>query len=256
MKKIIKTPCLPENNVALALISTDYPDISDKLLKEYNVKTIRVQRNNALTFDISSHPDCVFVQLNENTAVAGKDIYDSIVNYLTIEESVINFNLYKSAGNICSPYPEDVKLNVRIISDMIFCNTKYVDETIKEFSCKHRYRLIHCNQGYAACSTILLNNNALITDDETIHCSAQKNGIDSILISKGSVKLNGREYGFIGGTCGMIGKNLLAFTGNLDTHSDAELIKSFLNKYNINYVELSNGPLIDIGGIIPVSEYT
>ena len=103
--------------------------------------------------------------------------------------------------------------------------------------------------------TVLLNNNALITDDESIYCSAQKNAIDSILINKSSVKLKGRDYGFIGGTCGMIGKNLLAFTGNLDTHIDAELIKSFLKKHSVDYIELNDGPLIDIGGIIPFSEY-
>ncbi len=255
MKRIIKTPCLPENNVALALISADYPDISDILLNEYNVKTICVQRNDALTDDISSHPDCAFVQLNCNTAVAPIGLCKDIVNYLTIEEKENNLRLYECSESIVSPYPGDIRLNIRVISDMIFCNAKYVDSTVQDFAYKYNYRLIHCNQGYVACSTVLLNNNALITDDETIHCSAKKNAIDSILINKGSVKLKGRNYGFIGGTCGMIGKDLLAFTGKIDTHSDAELIKSFFNKYNIDYVELSNGPLIDIGGIIPVLEY-
>ena len=255
MKRIIKTPCLPENNVASVLISSDYPDLSDALLNKFNISTIQVQRNNALTDDIASHPDCVFVQLNDRIAIADKTVYENIVNYLTIEESEDKFSLYKSFETISSPYPGDIRLNVRVISDMILCNTKYIDETIQDFADKYCYRLIHCNQGYVACSTVLLNNNALITDDETIHRSAQKNAIDSILINKGSVKLKGRNYGFIGGTCGMIGKNLLAFTGNLDTHSDAELIKSFLKKHSVDYIELNDGPLMDIGGIIPFSEY-
>lgn len=255
MERIIKTPCLPERNVASVLISSDYPDISDVLLNKFNINTIQVQRNNLLSDDIASHPDCVFVQLNNNTAVSDRTVYTNIVNYLTIGENVFKFSLVNCSGNICSPYPEDVRLNVRVISDMILCNTKYVDKTIKDFADKYNYRLIHCNQGYVACSTVLLNNNALITDDESIYCSAQKNAIDSILINKGSVKLKGRDYGFIGGTYGMIGKNLLAFTGNLDTHSDAELIKSFLKKHSVDYIELNDGPLIDIGGIIPFSEY-
>ena len=255
MKKIIQTPCLPEKDVNLALISGDHPDIAKTLFEKYNVNTIKVQQNYELTSDIASHPDCAFVQLNKDIAIASELLYKNIVNYLTIEGIKTNFSVARSYGTIISPYPGDVKLNVRVISDMIFCNTKHVDESIKTFSRNHSYRLIHCNQGYVACSTILLNNNALITDDESIHYSAQNNAVDSILINKGSVKLNGRNYGFIGGTCGMIGKNLLAFTGNLDTHSDADLIKSFLEKYNIKYVELNNGPLIDIGGIIPLSEY-
>lgn len=255
MKRIIKTPCLPENNVSLVLISSEHPDISDVLHNKYNVNTIQVKRNNALTNDISSHPDCTFVQLNSNTAVASNGLYKEIVNYLTMEGSDKNFKLYECSESISSPYPGDIRLNVRVISDMIFCNSKYVDSTVRDFTYKCNYRLIHCNQGYVACSTILLNNNALITDDESIYCSAQKNAIDSVLLSKGSVRLKGRNYGFIGGTCGMIGKNLLAFTGKLDTHNDAELIKAFLNKHSIKYVELSSGPLVDIGGIIPVLEY-
>lgn len=254
MKRIIKTPCLPENEVATVLISSDYPDISDVLLNKFNISTIQVQRNNALTDDIASHPDCAFVQLNNNTAIATNELCESIVKYLTTRNKN-NFKLHECSENISSPYPGDVRVNVRVISDMIFCNTKYVDQSVQDFAYKYNYRLIHCNQGYVACSTVLLNNNALITDDESIHCSAQKNAIDSILINKGSVKLKGRDYGFIGGTCGMIGKNLLAFTGKLDTHADAELIKSFLKKHSVDYIELNDGPLIDIGGIIPFSEY-
>ena len=255
MNRIIRTPGLPENKVAAVLTSSDYPDISDVLLNKFNINTIQVQRNNALTDDIASHPDCAFVQLNGNTAVTTSELYKTIVNFLTIEDDEKIFRLYECTEGISSPYPGDIRLNVRVISDMIFCNTRYVDQSIREFASKYNYRLIHCNQGYAACSTVLLNNNALITDDESIHCSAQKNAIDSILISKGSVRLKCRNYGFIGGTCGMIDKNLLAFTGNIDSHTESQAIKIFLNKHSVNYIELTDGPLIDIGGIIPVTEH-
>ena len=53
----------------------------------------------------------------------------------------------------------------------------------------------------------------------------------------------------------MIDNNLLAFTGKLNSHPDFELIRAFLYKYNVNYIELTEGPLIDIGGIIPVYEH-
>lgn len=255
MKKIIETPCLPENDVATVLVSSEFPEIQEALTKKFNIDTIQIPKNTALTEDISTHPDCVFTQLDNHSAVSDQSVYDIIVNYLTIEECTDFFKVYKTTDSVKSPYPNDVRLNIRVIADMILCNTKYVDTRITEFAEKHNYRLIHCNQGYTACSSVILNNNALITDDESIHHSAVSNGIDSLLINKGSVKLKGQPYGFIGGTCGMISKNLLAFSGKLDTHTDAELIKSFLLKHNIDYIELSDNPLTDIGGIIPLLWY-
>ena len=53
----------------------------------------------------------------------------------------------------------------------------------------------------------------------------------------------------------MIDNNLIVFTGNLETHTDCDKIISFLNKHNVKYIELSDGPLVDIGGIIPLFEY-
>ena len=53
---------------------------------------------------------------------------------------------------------------------------------------------------------------------------------------------------------GIIDKNLLAFTGNLESHNDAELIIQFLNKYGIKYINLNDGALVDIGGIIPLTQ--
>ncbi len=253
MLKLLNKPCLPENKVAVSVVSSEYPEIFDRLYDDFKIETIRIDKNNALTDDISTHPDCVFLQLNSDTVFSDECNYNNIVNILT-DKGIKKTKILLSDKTICSPYPDDIRLNVRVIGNRIICNSKYIDTNLRDCAEKLGFRIIHCNQGYAACSTILLNDNALITDDSTIHSSAQLNGIDSILIRKGSVKLKCREYGFIGGTCGMIDKNLLAFTGRLDSHTDSDLIKSFLNKHSVNCVELIDGPLIDIGGIIPLLE--
>lgn len=252
MLKFIEKPGLPENRVAVSLVSSEYTQIHTKLAKIFGIETVLVKKNAFLSDDISTHPDCVFVQLNADTAIIDKNskyIVKKLTNYSDC------LNVIESDGVVMSPYPNDIGLNVTVINGKILCNSKFIDNNIKLYADNLGFDIIHCNQGYSACSTIVLNNNALITDDTTIHSSAVKNGIDSILISKGSVKLLYRDYGFIGGTCGMIDKNLLAFTGKLNSHPDFELIRAFLYKYNINYIELTEGPLIDIGGIIPVYEH-
>lgn len=251
--KYLDKPCLPETNVALALVSSEYPEIYTCLYEKFNISTIKIEKNGLLADDIATHPDCIFAQVNAENIMINKEHYNNIVNYLTIGGSEINFTA--SNESVRSPYPFEAALNVRIIGNKIICNTKHIDKNLRSLAEKLNLELVHCNQGYAACSTIMLNDNALITDDETIYRSAINNAIDSIIISKGSVQLKKHKYGFIGGTCGMIAKNLLAFTGSLDSHKDADTIKRFLYKHNINYTELTYGPLIDIGGIIPVLEH-
>lgn len=253
MLKLLNKPCLPENKVAVSVVSSEQPEIIRRLHDDFMIESIIIDQNKSLSDDISSHPDCVFLQLDTETVFSDINKSGCIVNFLTNKEYV-EFNTILSSGPVCSPYPGDIRLNVRVIGNNIICNSKYIDINLKNYAEKSGFRIIHCNQGYAACSSIVLNDNALITDDPTIHSSAQLNGIDSVIIRKGSVKLKCREYGFIGGTCGMIDKNILAFTGCLDSHIDSALIKSFLNKHSISYVELTDGPLVDIGGIIPLFE--
>ena len=252
MKKLPVKPLLPDKKVLSVLISSEYPQISQRLRELIGVETIEIPYSYELSADIATHADCRFIQLSENCVIIDESLKFIIVNYLTINNLNNEIKLIVSDKKVSSPYPGDVKLNVTVAGNKILCNTKYIDNSLENYAKLHQYELIHVNQGYAACSVILVNDNALITDDESIYKTASKSGFDCILIRKGSVVLKGREYGFIGGTYGKLDKNLIVFTGKLDTHIDGDLIKDFLLKYNINYIELSEGPLIDIGGIIPL----
>ena len=53
----------------------------------------------------------------------------------------------------------------------------------------------------------------------------------------------------------MIDKNVLAFTGRLDSLSFEKPIRDFLEEYHVQAVELTDGPMIDIGGILPLKVY-
>lgn len=232
-------------------LSGSEPEIINKL-NSMGCGTVICERNTALSVPVQTHADCLLFRADENTYFVEEGNYKNIVNVLTKGEGTGRAEDRKiiKVQDIKSPYPDDVKLNAKVFGNKILCNTDYISREIKDFAEINGHELIHCNQGYAACSTVKLSDNAAITDDESVYNSLTANGIDCIKVSKGSVKLSGYDYGFIGGCCGIIENNLLAFAGNIDTHSDAELIKSFLIKHGIDYVNLSDGKLIDIGGII------
>ncbi len=256
MQKLLTKPLLPQNRVTTAVVSSEYKEITTSLKYNYGINIIPSRKNISLESSISEHPDCDIVQLDNKTVFVNIDSYDYFVNYFTniAGEFLQNFKVIASEKAVVSPYPSDIRLNIKVFGDKIICNSANLDSKIKYFASKNNIRIVHTNQGYSACSIIKINDNALITDDESICYAAQSNGMDCLKISKGSVKLNGHNYGFIGGTCGMIDKNVLAFTGSLRKHSDYKSIVKFLDKHNIKFIELSDNALIDIGGIIPIFE--
>ena len=75
--------------------------------------------------------------------------------------------------------------------------------------------------------------------------------MDVLLIEKGDISLPPYDYGFFGGSTGMIGKDTLFVNGNLKTHSDADKIYAFLEKHSVKTVECE-GNLVDMGSIIAI----
>ena len=115
--------------------------------------------------------------------------------------------------------------------------------------------IIDVKQGYSKCSVCICNHNTVITDDISIYNALlQYDNINSLLVEKGSVRINEYNYGFIGGCCGLIDKNLLLFNGDLSTHTDFDKIQKFLYDNNVKYIDVKNKPLTDIGSIIPIIE--
>ena len=48
--------------------------------------------------------------------------------------------------------------------------------------------------------------------------------------------------------------DVLAFTGKLDSLECAAEIRAFLEKHCVQYIELTQNQIIDIGGILPLME--
>ena len=133
------------------------------------------------------------------------------------------------------------------------------EKTVKEIQGKAEdlvsdMQKIKVNQGYCKCSTLVVKENALITDDESIYHKMRENGTEALLVSKGDIFLKEHDYGFIGGASGKISNDTIVFFGNIFLHRDSEMIISFIREHGCSYLCTDNGPLRDIGGIIPLSE--
>ena len=158
----------------------------------------------------------------------------------------------KAAGEA---YPDDVPLNSAFIGNCLFCNPRTIDPFILNYALKSGHTITSVRQGYTKCSIAIITESAIITADTIIAKKAKELKMDVLKIREGHIELSGFSYGFIGGCCGKISRDLMVFTGNIELHPDGKNIISFLRNYGIYAYSLSQEHILkDIGGIIPVAE--
>ena len=110
--------------------------------------------------------------------------------------------------------------------------------------------LVHVKQGYTRCSSLVIGDNAVITADKSIAKALKADGAEVLSIQPGHIRLEGFEYGFIGGA-GFFDNGTTYFFGNIKKHPDYERIKVFCAEYN-SKIEILNREeqLTDIGGVV------
>ena len=152
-------------------------------------------------------------------------------------------------------YPDDVPYNAIAVGRFLICNPETADKTIIRESEKRGLKVIGVRQGYARCSAAVVcgtpGDEAIITSDNGIAKAAKAYGIEVLKIKSGGIKLEGFEYGFIGGATVTIPDELLFF-GNPESHPSGKEIVEFCRKYGIKVTALTDGYLTDFGSGICV----
>ncbi len=176
--------------------------------------------------------------LNECTALAKKIPNDRLI-YCD-----------KKAGK---KYPENILLNFLFLNNTLYGKLSAIDKNLIDFCEENRIKTVNINQGYARCSTLVLNEKALITSDLSIEKALKKDGVEVLLISSGNIILDGYDYGFIGGASGRIDENTVVFLGNVTNHPDYRRIENFCDNNSISIkIICKDMPLTDIGGIVKI----
>ena len=237
----IETPNLPENRISLAAVG-NYPAIV-AALHTLGIRTLSLE-NGSLHPEVSRHQDMLLCHTGEN-----RIFLDPAQDKAPFEAEGFQVSYSSPLGE---KYPADVRLNVAVSRDFFICNPALSDPALISELEKSGKKGIAVKQGYTKCSVCFVTENAIITDDESIHRALQGTDTEALLISKGDIYLSDGHYGFFGGSTGKIDKNTLAVTGSLSTHRDGERIKEFCKKHGVDTLELTQNKIIDIGGILPL----
>ncbi len=234
---------MPDNPVTLVAISS-LATKQIEALHNLGIKTILIPPYDKLQKAVNTHADMVLFHRG----------YDEIIlhNYSeTLNNDLRNagFKLKFTTAEVLSKYPNDIQLNSFLFGKYFVGSKAYSkDVAFSDFD----WECINTKQGYAKCSSIILNEKAVITSDLGIQKALQNHGFDSIYVNTKGIALKGYDCGFIGGTCFKIDKDTLVFTGNLTDYHDKDKIFSFCKRHKISVKFLCNEPLIDFGSIIPL----
>ena len=216
-------------------------------LRKYGFDVITTYRNTSVNENIAFHSDISFLFDGEDTLFIASEMseYENLMKDIVPCVIIIPEKIGKE-------YPHDVLLNCVPLGRKLICNIDTVSPTVLKYFKDKEYIFINVKQGYTKCSVLPVTDNAIITDDQSIATACENEGLDVLLLSKGSIKLNGFDYGFIGGASGRISRDTICFCGDINTHSDADKIMEFLEKYSVKALSLDDNQLYDIGSIIPL----
>lgn len=228
-----------------AVIASKLSAEIEEYLKQRDIDVLSFPDNKNVDIRVAHHADLSFF-FDDNTLFIAKEMekYSDLLKQYCKNVFVISTELEKK-------YPNDVLLNCVCVGNHLICNAETVSQEVFDKMKESGYNIIDVKQGYTKCSVVPVSDNALITDDESIACECRKREIDVLKISKGSVYLQGFDYGFIGGTAGKISENEIIFNGDITKHPDYKEIDLFLKKYGIKAISFE-GKLEDIGSIIPI----
>lgn len=214
-------------------------------LENHGFNCISIPKYKDLYPAIDGHVDIQLNILNKTTkeVIIHKNMDENFKSILSNN----NISFIETTSSLSSSYPGDIIINSLILKDYFVHNLKFTDKNL--LKSQSNKILIDVKQGYTKCSCLPISEKALITNDIGISKSLTRHGFDILLLPPGDISLPGVNYGFIGGTGGMISEDILALFGDLKYYAYGKEFKDFLFKHNVKPLYLSNGRLNDRGSL-------
>ena len=236
-------------NKPLAIIGEGSNNFIKNGLSEKGFNVLILPADSRLAPQVSSHADMLLLKI-DNTVFCNKYYYE---NNKSIFEVISSYGYKITPLNfeVSSKYPNDVALNQAVIGRYILGRKESCAKEVLAYAEQHKYAYCSIKQGYAKCSTLIINEKAIISADKGIIDLAESLGINALKIDNGvnEITLDGYDYGFIGGASALYESNVFFF-GSLSLHTQANKISDFCKSNGVFPISLGESPLCDVGGAI------
>ncbi len=236
-------PNLPDKKVKKLFVSHLTDPVILKELARLETEPVFLAPSVNLRSELRYHPDILVINAGNGVWLTenGNEQTFDFCKFIKIEKSLSDV------------YPGDCLFNMVYIGNLLICS-KNTDIYVYGDYLKNIKKIIRVRQGYAKCSTAALDCESFITSDCSIYDALKTNNFNVLKVTNNGIALNGYNTGFFGGCCGKIDKNLLAFTGKIESHEDYTNIKAFCNNVGVDIISLSDKPLYDYGGLLPATQ--
>ena len=249
--RLLERTGLPSTQVLSVIMGQPYVEKYRAALFECGIEVLSLPENPRLPGALAAHADLSLLHLGGERMLMENSLSCESKDFAE-ELSSRGVRIIKSTHDCGVIYPMDCILNICLIDNTVIGNPKTMDSALmSELTGK---RVLKVRQGYAGCSTMVVDESAIITSDAGIASVARDAGISVLQISAGHIKLQGYDTGFIGGAAFKIARDRIAFTGSLDSHPDGAKIRSFLSSREVKVLELCSEPLYDVGKAIQLTE--
>ncbi len=225
------------------LVGNTVSEKCENTLKKMGYVIVKLPPFEKLQSCVASHAD-MLIFFDGNKIIThidyysiNKKIFDSLgIEIQTTDEAVSNM------------YPKDILFNAVLTKNkVLFSKTASTSKYISNLAEKK----VNVKQGYTACSTCRVTDNAFITTDKGLYDAYTANGIDALPVEKEGIDLPGYDCGFIGGASAVL-DDFVCFFGDIKEHTDYIKINSFIEKHGKKAVSLSDEKLTDVGGAVVI----
>lgn len=226
----------------VAIINPDAPgEIIDNLTK-MDIEPLLIPKSDRVDGPLAGHPD-IQLFVHENRVFCHPDISASFASRIERHGEVII-----CTTRLAKNYPGDVPYNIACAGPWAFRYSAGTDPVIAEYLQSRKITDVGVSQGYAKCSTLIVDEWSIITADVSIHRAASSRRLVCLLITAGHIDLPGYGYGFIGGATGVC-DDMVFCAGTLSYHPDYNAIEDFIAAQGKKIVPLGRNPAVDLGTI-------
>ena len=234
-----RLPHLPKEKCKLFLIDENAkPNINGEVINSYP--------HTEFLIGINTHPDMTFCPLYNKDAVVSSLAYE----YYKMHLDKYGYNIIKGENIEKKEYPYDIACNCVIIKNKLFHTVDYTDKAILKYCAEYGIEAVNVKQGYTKCSTLIVNDNSVVTCDRKLRDIYEKNGLNALLVENKDIRLRNFDHGFIGGCGGKISEDTIGFFGDIESFCDFYKLNDFLNMCGVKFKSLIKGPLTDYGSLI------
>lgn len=247
----IESPNLPVKPVTAAIVDGRIPSLMETALMDRGVKLFKTKPLPGIYNAIAYHPDIMLHHLGGRDLLYAPGVDEEFLESLR----KMGMCLMEGKTELTARYPGNIAYNICRIGNTAIHNQNYTDPILRRELEKRGVQIVHVKQGYAKCSISVVDSHSIITADAGIAKALEKHGIEALFIEpEKGIRLHELEYGFIGGSTGCLDGKTWAIAGNLKHLNAANQINEFLTRKGKDILGLYDGPVMDIGSILPLME--